>query len=64
MFDRTWKQVFSELLVNISAFWFVAAFGVPALSDWDFVARVGILILDIFLGMVFLLASVWMRKWI
>lgn len=64
MFDRTWKQVFSELLVNISAFWFVAAFGVPILSDGGLVANLSVLILDTILGMVFLLLSVVFRKWI
>lgn len=60
--SKTWKSLFSDLFVNLSAGWFGAALIVPTFSDSTLIGDLWILTYDLILGTLFLVLSYVLRK--
>ena len=60
--DKIFFQAISDLCINLSAGWFGAAFIVPNAVGKRGKVKFWILTVDIFLGIIFLVLSVQLRK--
>ncbi len=61
-FDTAWQASLSELAINISAAWFGAAFISPTLTHPWVPLDTILLIIDVILGIFFLVASVQLKR--
>ncbi len=60
--DKIIQGSLADLLINLSAGWFIAGFGVPFLVNLSLLAKLAILIINGGLGIVALLLAIWLRK--
>lgn len=59
---EVWKNIFSELFVNLSAGWFGAALIIPTFFENTLILNLWVLTLDLILGTLFLVLSYIFRR--